>query len=211
MPVKFKLDANKSKQYYHSAQAWKRSSSDFNRFMANIRKKFGGVSCVRVYEASSRAYPHIHCILLFDNFEFSVFRDLRGRFRIKSKGLFERYWHSYVDVLAMDQIGGSLGYLRKFLLKGCDVENTDIKGLLTLAMTWAFKKRAFSISGKFHRVLREMPEDDESYEDCEDEFVYIVIGFVSARLVDIEPDVWFMQLDVKWVENWIYGGLRDNG
>jgi hypothetical protein len=192
-------------------EAWKRNSSDFNRFMANVRKRFGGVSCVRVYEASSRGYPHIHCILLFDSFEFNVFRDIRGRFRIRSKDVFERHWHSFVDIQAMDRLGGGLGYLRKYLMKGCDVERADSKGLLTLALTWAFGKRAFSISGKLNRVLREMSEDDDSYEDCEDEFLYIVIGFVSARLVDIEPDVWFMQLDVKWIENWIYGGLRDNG
>jgi hypothetical protein len=99
----------------------------------------------------------------------------------------------------------------KYLLKGCDVERADSKGLVTLALTWAFRKRAFSISGKFYVVLREMSEDDDSCEDFDDEFVYIVIGFVSARLVSIEPNVWFKQLDVKWVQNYIYGGLRDNG
>jgi len=151
-----------------SEEAWNRSSHDFNRFMANVRKRFGGVSRVGVYEASSRGYPHIHCILLLDSFEFNVFRDLRGKFRIRSKGGFERFWHSFIVVQGMNCIGGGLGYLRKYLLKGCDAERADSKGLLTLALTWAFRKRAFSISGKFHRILKELAEEDDSGEDCSD-------------------------------------------
>ena len=187
-------------------EARNRVSNDFNRFMANVRKGFGGVSCVRVYEASSRGYPHIHCILLFDSFEFNVFRGQRGKFRIKSKSVFERYWHSFIDVQGMDCIGGGLGYLRKYLLKGCDAERADSKGLLTLALTWAFRKRAFSISGKSHRILNELSEEDDLDEDGQGPgSVFVVIGFVSARLVGLEPDVWFKQLDVKWVRKWVFG------
>ena len=112
----------------------------------------------------------------------------------------------------MDCIGGGLGYLRKYLLKGCDAERADSKGLLTLALTWAFRKRAFSISGKFHRILKELSEEDDSGEDGKGPgSVFVVIGFVSARLVGFEPDVWFKQLDVKWVRNWIYGDIKDYG
>ncbi|GAJ23493.1 unnamed protein product, partial [marine sediment metagenome] len=28
--------------------------------------------------------------------------------------------------------------------------------------------------------------------------------------VGFEPDVWFKQLDVKWVRNWIYGDIEGN-
>jgi hypothetical protein len=161
-------------------EAWESSSRDFNRFMANVRKRFGGISCCRVYEASSKGYPHIHCILLFDCYEFSVFRDSRGRFRIRSKTVFDMFWHSFVDVQAMDRVGGGLGYIKKYMLKCVDVENSNSKTVLTLALTWTFRKRSFSISGKFHYVLREMYEKnngefkDEKYVK---KIVFFIIGF----------------------------------
>ena len=50
------------------------------------------------------------------------------------------------------------------------------------------------------------------YEESSDsESVFFVIVFVSARLVGIDPCVWFKQLDVQWVRNWIYGDIKGYG
>jgi len=65
--------------------AWRNIGVEFNRFMASVRKKFGKVSCCRVFESFENGYPHIHCILLFESTCFSVFRDKKGRFRVHSK------------------------------------------------------------------------------------------------------------------------------
>ncbi len=98
------------------------------------------------------------------------------------------------------------------MLKGCDAERAVSKGLLTLALTWAFRKRAFSISGKFHRILKELTEEDDLDENDQDPgHIFVVIGFVSARIVGLEPDIWFKQLDVQWVRRWIFGDLDGYG
>ena len=75
----------------------------FSLFLKPVRarKRFGRVSLFRVWEAYENGYPHIHCLLFFESFEFNVFRDRKGRHRIRSKGVFERHWHSFVDVQAV--------------------------------------------------------------------------------------------------------------
>ena len=132
--------------------AWENIGLDFNRFMAYVRKNIGEVSCCRVFEAYENGYPHIHCILLFEK-EFEVFRDIKGNFRINEKSIFSKGWHSYVDVKAVYSLGRGFAYLKKYLLKSIDAENKDSKTLKTLALCWLFNKRAFSVSGKFRKLL----------------------------------------------------------
>lgn len=85
--------------------AWRNVGVEFNKFMAYIRRKFGKVSCCRVFESFENGYPHIHCILLFEAW-FSVFRDAKGQFRIHEKDIFAEGWHSNVDVKAMSSLVG---------------------------------------------------------------------------------------------------------
>jgi hypothetical protein len=49
--------------------------------------------------------------------------DSKGKFRIREKEVIAQGWHSNVDVKTMSSIGGGLSYLKKYLLKGIDVEN----------------------------------------------------------------------------------------
>jgi len=125
---------------------WVNIGVEFNRFMAFTRKKFGTVSCCRVFESFENGHPHIHCILLFKSTWFNVFRDKKGQFRIHSKRIIALGWHSNVDVKAMSSLQGGLSYQKKYLLKNIDVENADSKALKTLALCWAYRKRAFSVS-----------------------------------------------------------------
>jgi hypothetical protein len=136
--------------------AWYSIGVDFNRSMAYIRKRFGKVSCCRVFEAYNNGYPHIHAVLLFEEKEFSVFRDRKGKFRIHEKEIFAEGWHSFVDVQAISSLGRGLSYLKKYLLKSIDAENKDSLALKTLALLWAFKKRTFSVSGKFRQLLTDL-------------------------------------------------------
>jgi hypothetical protein len=68
-------------------EAWRNIGEEFNRFMSLARKHFGKVACCRVFEAFGNGFPHIHCVLLFEEKEFNVFRDKKGKFRIKEKEL----------------------------------------------------------------------------------------------------------------------------
>ncbi len=88
-------------------------------------------------------YPHIHCVLLFEETEFKVFRDRKGQSRVKEKDAIASGWHSFVDVKAMYSLGESFSYLKKYLLKSIDADTKDSLALKTLALCWLFCKRAF--------------------------------------------------------------------
>ena len=79
----------------------------------------------RVFKSFENGYPHIHCILLFSEYSFSVFRDDKGQFRVHEKDVISQGWHSNVDVKAMSSAGG-FSYLKKYLLKGIDFENRGV-------------------------------------------------------------------------------------
>jgi hypothetical protein len=186
-------------------EAWRNVGVEFNRFMAYVRKKFGNVSCCRVFESFENGYPHIHCILLFESTWFSVFRDRKGQFRVHSKKIIARGWHSNVDVKAMHSLAGGFSYLKKYLLKNINAEKVDSKALKTLALCWAYRKRAFSVSGHFRQLLSDLirylhNSNQRSLQvtlsgEIIQEEKFHVIGFVPADVVRLNKDVWFKKLD----------------
>ena len=177
--------------------------------MVHTRKKFGTVSCCRVFESFENGYPHIHCILLFKSTWFNVFRDKKGQFRIHSKKIIAVGWHSNIDVKAMSSLQGGLSYQKKYLLKNIDVENADSKALKTLALCLAYRKRAFSVSGLFRQLLTDlimyMHNSNRPFQqvtlsgEALPEYKYYVLGFVPADVVRLKKDVWFRKLDSKQV------------
>lgn len=185
-------------------EAWDNIGVEFNRFMSRARKNFGKVSSCRVFEAYGNGHPHIHCILLFEECEFKVFRDRKGQFRIKEKGVLAAGWRSHTDVKALSSLGRGLSYLKKYLLKNIDKENKDSKTLKTLALTWLFNKRAFSVSGKFRQMLHDLIKTKHNSNqktkqitlegEIVKEYVYYVLGFVPADVVRLKKDVWFSKL-----------------
>ena len=191
--------------------AWVNIGVEFNRFMAFTRKNFGTVSCCRVFESFENGYPHIHCILLFKSTWFNVFRDKKGQFRIHSKRIIAVGWHSNVDVKAMSSLQRGLSYQKKYLLKNIDVENADSKAVKTLALCWAYRKRAFSVSGLFRQLLsdliiylhnsnRRSLQVTLSGEIIQEEKFH-VIGFVPADVVRLKKDIWFKKLDSDQVSS----------
>jgi hypothetical protein len=198
------------------AEAWLTLGYEYNRFTAYIRKKFGKVSCFRVFEAYDNGYPHIHCILLFEEKEFKVFRDKKGQFRIKEKGVIAEGWRSHTDVKAMGSLGRGLSYLKKYLLKSIDKESKDSKALKTLALGWLFNKRAFSVSGKFRQTLVDLikTKHNSNHKTQQitlegkiiQEFTYYLLGFVPADVVRLKKDVWFSKINneqIKSVEKYL--------
>jgi len=191
--------------------AWKNIGIEFNRFMAYIRKKFGKVSCCRVFESYKGGHPHIHCILLFEETEFKVFRDRKGQFRIKEKDAIASGWHSFVDVKAMYSLGKGFSYLKKYLLKSIDAETKNSLALKTLALCWLFCKRAFSVSGKFRQMLTDLIKTKHNSNhrtqqitlerEIVEEYTYNVLGFVSAEVVRLKNDVWFSKLSSEQISS----------
>ena len=58
-------------------EAWLAVSADFNRFMSRIRKRFGKVSVVRVWESHESGYPHVHVLLIFHSYVFDGYSSRR--------------------------------------------------------------------------------------------------------------------------------------
>ena len=202
------------------SEAWKNIGKEFNRFMSHVRKHFGKVSCCRVFEAFANGYPHIHCILLFEEKEFKVFRDKKGQFRVKEKEIFESGWHSHTDVKALSSLGRGLSYLKKYLLKSIDKENKDSKALKTLALGWLFNKRAFSVSGKFRQMLTDLIKTKHNSNhkinqinlegEIVEEYKYYVLGFVHGDVVRLKKEDWFSKLcndEIKSVEKFLKNRL----
>jgi len=185
--------------------AWRNIGVEFNRFMAYVRKHFGKVSCCRVFESYKSGHPHIHCILLFEETEFKVFRDRKGQFRVKEKDEITSGWHSFVDVKAMYSLGKSFSYLKKYLLKSIDATTKNSLALKTLALCWLFCKRAFSVSGKFRQLLTDLIKTKHNSNHKKQqttlkgkiiqEYTYYVLGFVPADVVRLKEDVWFSKLN----------------
>lgn len=75
-------------------EAWKNIGNEFNKWIRNLRKKFGRISYLRGWEASQKGYPHIHVLMVFHDYSFRVsFSQLKGHrqvYRIEEKEAFER-------------------------------------------------------------------------------------------------------------------------
>jgi len=192
-------------------EAWSNIGVEFNRFMAYVRKKVGKVSCCRVWESFENGHPHIHCILLFESVSFHVFRDRKGKFRIHSRKLIAEGWHSNVDVEAMNSLAGGLSYLKKYLLKSIDAKSASSKALKTLALCWAFRKRAFSVSGRFRQLLSDLikylhnsnrPLVQVTLEGkVLQRYRFFVIGFVPADVVRLKGNVWYSKLSFEQIDS----------
>ena len=105
----------------------------------------------------------------------------------------------------MSSLGRGLSYLKKYLLKSIDVQNKDSKTLKTLALTWLFNKRAFSLSGKFRKMFIDLikTKHNSNHKTTQitlegeiiKEYVYSVLGFVPADVVRLKNDIWFSELN----------------
>lgn len=120
-------------------------------------------------------------------------------------------WRSNVDVRATSSLAGGFSYQKKYLLKNIDAEKADSKALKTLALCWAFRKRAFSVSGSFRQLLsdliRYLHNSNRKLQQVTLEgkvlrrFKFFVIGFVPAHILQLRGDRWFVVLDFKRISS----------
>ena len=68
-------------------EAWETIGEDFNRWIRNLRKKFGRVSYLRCWEASKRGYPHVHLLMIFHDYTFRIdaLKSTNSKYRIIEK------------------------------------------------------------------------------------------------------------------------------
>jgi len=111
----------------------------------------------------------------------------------------------------MSSLSGGFYYLKKYLLKSIDVEKKGSKVLKTLALCWAYRKRAFSVSGLFRQLLHDLINTMHNSNrklrqvtlsgEVLLEYRFYVIGFVPADVVRLKKDVWFSKLNSEQVDS----------
>jgi hypothetical protein len=88
----------------------------------------------------------------------------------------------------------------------------DSKVLKTLALCWAYRKRAFSVSGKFRKLLsdlikylhnsnRQLRQTTLTGGILVQEYKFYVLGFAPADVVRLKKDVWFSILDSEQISS----------
>ncbi len=98
-----------------------------------------------------------------------------------------------------------LAHSDKWLLMSRFEDSKDTRSLL------AFRKRAFSVSGQFRKMLtdliRSMHNSNHklhqitlSGEIIEEEKFH-VIGFVPADVVNLREEIWFKKLDIEQIDS----------
>ena len=192
-------------------EAWQNVGVEFNRCMANLRKQYGRISITRTWESFENGYPHIHAILIFQDHKFKVFPSYEGTadkpkrvWLVESKADMEKYWHSFIKVKAVYSLRGGLKYLAKYISKCASYDSEDTKAVLTLAMCWVFRKKAFYVSGQFRKALTDLISAICSSKTKKIQLnlmgerlqpnVWRVLGFVSVEIIDADPGQWAVLL-----------------
>jgi hypothetical protein len=143
-------------------QAWKAISKEYNLFMSKMRRVFGSISTARTFESFENGYPHVHVVLLFNDFTFEVreYTNRKGRKVLlvddDIKDCISAMWHSSVDIKGVGNVSESINYLKKYISKCANFDSNDSKGVKTLAQCWAYGKRAYCFSGVFRTRMTDL-------------------------------------------------------
>ena len=156
-------------------------SCSFNRWITNMRRKFGKISYIRVWEAFESGYPHIHALLIFHDTKFTAFRH-KNKWRIREKAQFESSYHSFIDVFTEINFKRCFNYVLKYLSKSFyeseQIKDNPVKSnkkILTLAQCWLYQKQSYAISGD---LITDMSNSNDLLDEMEEE--------LDSRVIDIE-------------------------
>jgi hypothetical protein len=188
--------------------AWENLGSEYSRFMHLLRKKYGKISALRVWESFENGYPHCHVCLYFHDAKFSVFpwismKEGKFSFRISEKAQISQLWHSHADVEAISSMKKLGSYVRKYQMKVYQGESS--KSVKTMAFCWIHRKRSFALSGSFRAALHDLIErlhnwamkevqvslDGEILEENPWEFVCVCTG----QELHIQDHLWVTHLE----------------
>lgn len=149
--VTLTVDAKK----YSRDTAWKKIGTDWNRFKSALTKTYGKIETFRTWESTKNGYSHVHAIIGFVDHSFLLLRhkDKDGGFsyRIPYNDVkkISGYWHSFVDVRAVNDTAGATRELSKYITK----ELCSEKGNKTNAMICLHNKQSYAVSKHFFTLL----------------------------------------------------------
>jgi hypothetical protein len=186
------------------SESWETVGNHFNRWISNLRQKFGPLSYVRTWEASQKGYTHVHLMILFHQSTFSGFKtlDQDGNFvwRISEKSELEASWPAFIDCRAVRTASAVIRYIRKRVLQGTDKGDVE-SGDLTLALCWVFRKRSFAMSGDLQSSLGDLIArlHNSKLQSCLDggfvKEIWVCLGIFSAAEIGLTGEVWCVELD----------------
>ena len=143
-----------------SDTAWRNIGEEFNLYLSKLKQKYGRISILRCFESFKNGYPHIHALIYYHDYKFTVkkYRNKKGKISYivvsqneKQKGLQKRdidylrsFWHSYIKCTAVKDLG-AVGYTLKYITKGMYTQNN----YKTSANLWLYHKRSYSMSKDF--------------------------------------------------------------
>lgn len=183
---------------------WEEVGKDFNRWISAMRRRYGKISIIRCWEAQQDGYPHIHCVLLFHETEFETFY-YNAKWRLSEKRGIESLWSfGFSDMFALYSLGAGVGYVLKYVTKvnnALQGEKIDRKLVLSLALMWIFKKRAFSVSKDFGVFLIE-EKDDTPYGQVDLEGKSIYQWYLVGFWADIKGELDSWSLDLSYNGFW---------
>ena len=187
-------------------ESWETIGLEFNKWIRNLRKKYGRISYLRCWEATQKGYAHIHVLMVFHDHHFTVFRKRKGSrwiYRIEEKEEFEKSYHSFIDVQAVQKLKKGIKYITKYLSK-----HTAQSQKLTLALCWLFKKRSFAVSGDFHEILYALIETKHRFVQTDLfrnklklEIEWVFIGIFSGSKLEIYHNEWWKVIVNKKILN----------
>lgn len=151
-------------------EAWRVSYRELHKFKANLENHYGKVEWLVFIQpfpdqnGEAYGYPHFHIVLWFKEAEFNVFphleKDKSGalvlRYRVKEKRELEAVgrWHSFIDIQALSSLRGAVNYCKKYARAVLYGEGS--KAVLTGAIAWLYRKKSFSLTRNFQKVLNDL-------------------------------------------------------
>jgi hypothetical protein len=202
-------------------QQWEGIGEAYNRWISYLRRRYGRIDCIRVWEAHKSGVPHVHVILIFESKEFSTFF-YNGTWRVQEKHDLE-WAEGFTDVEALSSVKGGINYVVKYLAKLHKVgihggledtsysAETNLGSLvasastLTLSLMWAFRRRAFSVSRRLIDLIASMSNSNETCAiqtvqvDLEGVPIWdkwVLIGFWGGDL-----GVWCKELSIREIQS----------
>lgn len=131
------------------SEAYQHVGKDFNRFLSAIRKRFGKIQYVRVWESQVRGTPHIHAIIIFQNKTWAwEYRRSKKNPKRKIPRIFgykevKKYWSHHSDVQAVDDYEQKLRYIKKYLTK--QLEHKEDKDILACAHQMVYQNHTYFV------------------------------------------------------------------
>ncbi len=132
------------------SEAWLSLGKDFNNFLSKLRQEYDtGISQIRSWESQASGYPHIHTLVFFRDRQFLAHwhssKNPNWRISRAEKDTISGLWAGgFTDIIAVYSPKKAFNYLGKYLHKYLTSDSS--KAILTRALTWFYRKRAFSLS-----------------------------------------------------------------